>query len=178
MQVSRCWHAPQAVPNSVNFSVLTAMRNMQVIEFVQFKQRLDRSHSLAVTRAEQSFVKLRKAVPRGFASMQSVLQDISQSLNQSSAVPSVEELRFNEDLSTRPAWLPPPEGSVEGSLIDWWHEQLSESSDTGTVRPTNMVLSLIMSVCPSLQCCLCPWCLQCQKPCCKESRQLSCPDLS
>lgn len=101
-----------------------------MIEFVEFKERLESSHTLAVTTSEQSLIRIRKAIPRGFADVQSALQAASK--DQSSELPSVEQLRFNEDLSTRPAWLPPCGDPWGGALIDWWHAQHFTQCDAGT----------------------------------------------
>ncbi len=109
---------------------------MQIIEFVEFKERLERSHALAVARSEQSLIQIRRSVPRGHADVQSALKDACQSLKasslltQHSGLPRLEQMRFNEDLSTRPAWLPPQAGPVTGSLLGWW-EQQAHTSDTG-----------------------------------------------
>ncbi len=108
----------------------TLMCELQVIEFVEFKERLERSHTLAVTTSEQSLIRIRKTIPRGFAAVQAALHKASKDCH-SSELPSVEQLRFNEDLSTRPAWLPPCGGPVGGALIDWWHRQRSTGCDTG-----------------------------------------------
>lgn len=111
---------------------------MQIIEFVDFKQRLEQSHALAVARSEQSLVQIRRAVCRGFADFQSALKEACQNLNTSSllthrsGLPSLEQLRFNEDLSTRPAWLPPQTGGLGPSLLGWW-EQHAMACDTGIV---------------------------------------------
>lgn len=109
---------------------------MQIIEFFDFKERLEQSHALAVARSEQSLVQIRRAVPRGFTDFQSALKEACQTLNtsslltQRSGLPSLEQLRFNEDLSTRPAWLPPQTGGVGPSLLGWW-EQHAMACDTG-----------------------------------------------
>ena len=109
---------------------------MQIIEFVAFKERLEGSHALAVARLEQSLIQIRRSVPRGHADVQSALKDARQSLKasslltQHSGLPRLEQMRFNEDLSTRPAWLPPQRGPIAGSLLGWW-EQQAHTSDTG-----------------------------------------------
>lgn len=110
---------------------------LQVIEFVEFKERLERSHALAAARSEQSLLKIRKAIPRGFAPVQSALQEASEGHAQSSGMsedselPSLDQLRFNEDLSTRPPWLPPCGAAVGGCLMDWWREQPTSTCDKG-----------------------------------------------
>jgi len=109
---------------------------MQIIEFVEFKERLERSHALAVAKSEQSLIQIRRSVPRGLTDVQSALKAACQSLNatslltQHSGLPRLEQMRFNEDLSTRPAWLPPQRGPVTGSLLGWW-EQQAHTTDTG-----------------------------------------------
>ena len=96
------------------------------------------SHTLAVMRSEMNLSKVRKAIPRGFASVQSALQEASNSpalssgVTQVSELPSLEQLRFNEDLSTRPAWSPPLQCFVGGALMEWWHQQQC-THDAGSV---------------------------------------------
>lgn len=107
-----------------------------MIEFVEFKERLERSHALAVARSEQSLIRIRKATSRGFTPVQSALQETSKTQAQSSGMGqdselSLDKLRFNEDLSTRPPWLAPCGGPVGGSLMDWWQKQQNLMSDTG-----------------------------------------------
>lgn len=107
-----------------------------MIEFVEFKERLERSHALAVARSEQSLTKIRKAISRGFTPVQSALQEASRAQAQSSSMGqaselSLDQLRFNEDLSTRPQWLPPCGGAVGGCLMNWWQEQQNLTCDTG-----------------------------------------------
>ena len=48
-------------------------------------------------------------------------------------------LRFNEDLSTRPAWLPPDCGQPNLALAQWWSSQPEQSSTLGapTVKMTS-----------------------------------------
>ena len=106
------------------------------MEFVEFKERLERSHALAVAQAEQSLIQIRRSVPRSYADTQSALEEACQNLNsgshltQQSNLPTLEQLRFNEDLSTRPAWLPPQKGFTGGSLLGWWEQQCN-AADTG-----------------------------------------------
>ena len=115
---------------------------VQVLEFVEFKERLERSHALAVARSEQVLVEIRRAVPQGFACIQAALREACQILTQGSLLTqhsgalSLEQLRFNEDLSTRPAWLPPQAGPMGAALLGWW-EQHSTAADAGMVSSTS-----------------------------------------
>ena len=110
----------------------------QVLEFVDFKIRLEQSHTLAVAQTEQALLGLKRAVPQGYASIQKALQgfrptdnDLPQSQSaQPCAVPELSQLRFNEDFSTRPIWLPPQGRCLAGSLLSWW-EQQDAASNTG-----------------------------------------------
>ena len=109
-----------------------------MVEFVEFKRRLEQSHALAVAKSEQSLMKIKQAIPNGLPAVQSALQETSRTLtpisgmSQVSELPSLEHMRFNEDLSTRPAWLAPFQGSVGGALLEWWqHQQQAGTSDTG-----------------------------------------------
>ena len=123
---------------------------MQVIEFVNFKERLERSHALAVARSEQALTQIRQSVPQHASNIQSALsgacQNLSQTslLTQHSRLPSLEQLRFNEDLSTRPSWLPPQECGVGTSLLHWW-EQQATVMDSG--RSPHFAAASSMCVC-------------------------------
>ncbi|DBA69455.1 TPA: hypothetical protein ACH3X2_012800 [Trebouxia sp. C0005] len=145
----------------------------KIIEFVDFKERLERSHALAVARSEQSLIQIRRSVPRGHTDVQSALKDACHSLKatslltQHSGLPRLEQLRFNEDLSTRPAWLPPQRGPAMGSLLGWW-EQQAHTANTGYGRcwwaqpsaaelPSPDAQALRQDRCRHLQiCCLMP----------------------
>lgn len=109
----------------------------QVLEFVDFKRRLEQSHSLAVAQTEQALLALRRAVPQGYSSIHTALQGFSQTDAQiqpqaarPAAMPSLAQLRFNEDLSTRPTWLPPQGASPAAQGLSWW-EQQPKQNQTG-----------------------------------------------
>ena len=97
---------------------------MQTLELMDFKARLEQSHTRAVARVEAAaldtatwaFAIASKA--GGSAASRRVPED-----GLTPPVPGVlssARLRFNEDLAHRPAWLPPPTGSTHVSIAEWW----------------------------------------------------------
>lgn len=104
----------------------------QVLEFVEFKERLERSHALAAALNQKALLGLRRAVPQGFSSIQAALQGFrhTDTSQVSLARPKLEQLRFNEDLSTRPGWLDPVGGSSVAGLLRLW-DQAAVTCSTG-----------------------------------------------
>ena len=108
----------------------------QVLEFVDFKIRLEHSHTLAVAQTEQALLGLKRAIPQGYTSINKALQgfrhtdtEVPQSQSaHPSATPELSQMRFNEDLSTRPIWLPPQGGYLAGNLLSWWEQQDADSN--------------------------------------------------
>ncbi len=115
---------------------------LQVVEFVDFKERLAASHTWALGRAEEAALRLRTAASGagagagGAAATQLLLAALegvglvqegprgSQGSDsvESDAQGQVPGLRFNEDLSTRPAWLPPAAAPCRLAVAEWWEE--------------------------------------------------------
>ena len=58
--------------------------------------------------------------------LQSFLPEFSQADGQATSA-----LRFNEDLSTRPAWLPPDSGRPSLALARWWSSQPDQQTSLG-----------------------------------------------
>eukprot|EP00249_Psilotum_nudum_P015279 c25240_g1_i1 orf=38-2890(+) len=82
----------------------------KVLEFVQFKERLQHSHNLLLARAEDSILKL-KQKSESPEDLEAVLAHMSygnQSLEWSQDEKLI-ALSFNEDLKTRPWWSPAPD---------------------------------------------------------------------
>lgn len=102
----------------------------QVLEFVAFKERLDASHSRAVCRAEQALADARQAALDGASALTTALTaalTASPQLLPGSETPALvaprggRVLRFNQDLSTLPAWYPPHTASPPHlAPAAWW----------------------------------------------------------
>jgi hypothetical protein len=108
----------------------------QVLEFVCFKDRLERSHSFVLARAEQQIVFISKAAAAGpdqaaAAAVAAVLA-LPRSLLGSC---DWQGMRFNDDLTTRLPWLPPIEGPRHLMIMMWWEQQqqqqVGSSSSSG-----------------------------------------------
>lgn len=121
---------------------------MQVVEFVDFKERLARSHTRALGRAEEAALKLRVAAAGGApgsggggggAGGTALLLAALEGSGELSVAPLPPQLalpgqakpaglRFNEDLSTRPAWFPPHCGPARLAMAEWWSQWRSMGS--------------------------------------------------
>ncbi len=95
----------------------------QVIEFVDFMQRLQQSHTRyqELTERPMQFLRaLNDQVP--------ALANGSAPSTSANDLPAV--LRVNADLSTRPAWYPPLAGDCGLAPARWW-DQCSQLVDQG-----------------------------------------------
>ena len=107
---------------------------LQVIEFVAFQQRLQQSHSLAAVKAER----LNSACLRFMADSkrQEGKQGFKAALAAAGGFQGAVRLRFNQDLNTRPCWLPPVSGQLPLAQLQAW-AQLGDACMPGqTLRPT------------------------------------------
>jgi hypothetical protein len=107
----------------------------QVLEFVCFKERLERSHSFVLARAEQQIVFISKAAAEGpdqaAAAAAAAVSALPRSLLGSC---DWQGMRFNDDLTTRLPWLPPIEGPRHLMILMWWEQQqqqVGSSSSSG-----------------------------------------------
>jgi N-terminal acetyltransferase B complex non-catalytic subunit len=109
----------------------------KVPEFVDFKERLQHSHARALAAIAQTLASSGSCgggdgKPASHVALQHVRQllvagavagaadkEAAASCSDGAGGP---QLRFNEDLTTRPSWYPP--GSAgSGALADWWQQQ-------------------------------------------------------
>lgn len=98
------------------------------VEFVDFRERIENSHTRAAARAEHALASIRdasasvaKAVPAAAAALTQLEEGVSLAL--SSPQPTLAALRFNEDLSIRPDWFGPEYIAAAGprhALRKWW----------------------------------------------------------
>ncbi|KAK9804253.1 hypothetical protein WJX72_003568 [[Myrmecia] bisecta] len=95
----------------------------KVVEFVDFKERLERSHTRALAGSELALMHLRRAALGSLAAAHQAAEEAAFMIGQ---LPDVGDagvaaaMRFNEDLSTRPAWLPPLAASPGLQVAAWW----------------------------------------------------------
>jgi hypothetical protein len=98
---------------------------VQVLEFVCFKERLERSHTFVLARAERAIHSICTAAaaaqPGGVAAavaaaVQALRLDHLDSI-------SWRGMRFNDDLTTRLPWLPPIQGPRQLLVLTWWEQQ-------------------------------------------------------
>lgn len=100
-----------------------------MLEFQAFARRLARSHARAVGEAEVAVGRLRGAVASasvGAAASPAQLMALSAAAALSGAggdTAAGAGMRFNEDLSLRPAWLPPCGAGPRLALLQWWDLQ-------------------------------------------------------
>eukprot|EP00798_Chlamydomonas_sp_ICE-L_P022019 gene22019-29079_t len=119
----------------------------KVLEFVAFRERLKYSHTSALAKAEASLLVLSHAAvsqhleASALAVRSACLALPPADAPSSTAAPAREpsqqperqytsgcKLRFNEDLSTRPAWYPPTSEASHLAPTEWWS---GRSSSTG-----------------------------------------------
>lgn len=99
---------------------------MQVLEFVCFKERLERSHTFALARAERAIQSISTAAaaaahPDGVtAAVAAALQALR--LDHLDSI-TWRGMRFNDDLTTRLPWLPPIQGPRQLLVLTWWEQQ-------------------------------------------------------
>jgi len=92
----------------------------KVVEFVEFKERLDDAIGRASSHVESAFLRIRSAFHEGWPQAQACMHDVSRDQQFLWSSTQFEKLRFNEDLSTRPSWLPPSTAGPSLDLADWW----------------------------------------------------------
>jgi hypothetical protein len=97
---------------------------LQVLEFVCFKERLERSHSFVLARAEQQIIFISKAAAAGSDQAAAAAAAAVSALPRSQLGScDWQGMRFNDDLTTRLPWLPPIEGPRHLMILMWWEQQ-------------------------------------------------------
>lgn len=91
----------------------------KIPEFVDFWETLGRSHSHWLADAEADVLKLRTA------GTPAQLREAAEKLVESAmgrvlSAPLMDNLRFNEDLSTRPEWYAPSATDARFAVAQWW----------------------------------------------------------
>jgi N-terminal acetyltransferase B complex non-catalytic subunit len=99
----------------------------KVPEFVDFWETLGKSHTRWSGAAEKAIIKMQNSGSSGGGSASSNLAVTAKEIvvaNESleSSRPQVDKIRFNEDLSTRPAWFPPAAVDNRLAIASWWEE--------------------------------------------------------
>jgi N-terminal acetyltransferase B complex non-catalytic subunit len=99
----------------------------KVPEFVDFWETLGASHTRWSGAAEGNILKLKSGTsPSGGSSGNALaLASIAKGIvetdsNSLSPRPQIDTIRFNEDLSTRPAWFPPAAVDTRLAIASWW----------------------------------------------------------
>jgi len=109
----------------------------KVPEFVDFWETLGKSHTRWSGAAEQNILKLQNSTHNsssggsnktgtpGIAGLAAIAKEIvtKEPNGVESIRPQVDNLRFNEDLSTRPAWFPPAAIDTRLAIAFWWEER-------------------------------------------------------
>jgi hypothetical protein len=99
--------------------------HLQVLEFVCFKERLERSHSFVLARAERAILSVCSAAAAGApgsaaAAVAAAVEALPLGYLDSN---NWHGMRFNDDLTTRLPWLPPIKGLRQLVVLDWWEHQ-------------------------------------------------------
>lgn len=103
---------------------------VQVVEFVDFKERLEQSHAVAGADAEAG-----AAAAAASQSTSTMSRNAGNAVSEPSTSTEAPRLRFNEDLSTRPAWLPPGCGEVRFAMAEWWQQHSSSAVPGASLTP-------------------------------------------
>ena len=131
-------HVDQVIEASE--SIFTAYEQgtySKVPEFVDFWETLGNSHTRWSGAAERNILKLQnsssssgsgsnnKTGTPGGAGLAAAAKEIvaKDPAGVESTRPHVDNLRFNEDLSTRPAWFPPAAVDTRLAIASWWEER-------------------------------------------------------
>jgi hypothetical protein len=101
---------------------------VQVLEFVCFKERLERSHSFVLARAERALLSIttaaagsgQQASASAAAAVAAAVQALP--LEQLDSL-NWRGMRFNDDFTTRLPWLPPIQGPRQLVVLLWWEQQ-------------------------------------------------------
>jgi hypothetical protein len=107
---------------------------VQVLEFVCFKERLERSHNFMLARAERAALRIRtaalKAGEAGAAAEAVAAAVAALPLSQLQSC-DWQGMRFNDDLTTRLPWLPPIQGPRQLVVLQWWEQQQQQQQRQG-----------------------------------------------
>lgn len=113
------------------FAVIVAV---QVLEFVCFTERLERSHSFVLARAERALLSITAAAAaaggqQGAAGAPAAVAAAVQALplEQLDSI-NWRGMRFNDDLTTRLPWLPPIQGPRQLVVLSWWEQQQQQGT--------------------------------------------------
>lgn len=103
-----------------------------------FKERLERSHSFVLARAERALLSITTAAAAGSgqqakasaaAAVAAAVQALP--LEQLDSI-NWRGMRFNDDLTTRLPWLPPIQGPRQLVVLLWWEQQQQQGTGTGS----------------------------------------------
>lgn len=115
----------------------------QVLEFVCFKERLQRSHNYVLARAEHAILSIGTAAatsPGAAAkAAQAAVVDIPLAVLDSL---DWQGMRFNDDLTTRVPWLPPIAGPRHHQLLLWWEQHQQQRFDSSEGSSSSNVNAL------------------------------------
>ncbi|GIM01385.1 hypothetical protein Vretimale_6211 [Volvox reticuliferus] len=111
----------------------------KVLEFTAFRERLAAAHTLAVVHTESGLEDCFRSSGSGGGGGGSSRSSGAEAVAAVDAVrsaavaaagrlnpdnlPTASSLRFNWDLSTRPAWLPPGQEGPSAAVLEWWRSR-------------------------------------------------------
>jgi hypothetical protein len=103
------------------------------LEFVCFKERLERSHSFVLAHAEQQLLAISNAAAAAGPEQAAAAAAAAVTALPLSLLSSCDwqGMRFNDDLTTRLPWLPPVEGPRHLMIMLWWEQQQQQQQGAG-----------------------------------------------
>jgi hypothetical protein len=120
----------------MNLVVSVHILNKQILELVSFKERLAASHTRAVVAAEAEAAALASVAEACLAPGSPTPSEAMAPLGADKrgfGMRSDGQLRFNEDLALRPAWLPPALEEPRLAVAEWW-ELHARTSPQGKLK--------------------------------------------
>ncbi len=101
----------------------------KIPEFVDFWETLGNSHTRWSATAEKNILKLKsqQAAATTTTTLAATAKEIVE--NAAGHRTQVDKIRFNEDLSTRPAWFPPAAVDTRLALVSWWEGRANDDGE-------------------------------------------------
>lgn len=109
--------------------LLASCLSSQVLEFVCFKERLERSHTYALTRCESAILTITQAAATAAGAAAAAVAAAVRELPLGH-LDSIDwrGMRFNDDYTTRLPWLPPIAGPRHLVVLLWWEQQHQQAA--------------------------------------------------
>eukprot|EP00210_Caulerpa_lentillifera_P001792 g1722.t1 len=103
----------------------------KILEFVSFKDRLEMSHTFHMIKCDQSISQIISSIRSDLKSVEQSVEEACVELEPDKVNGSYfSRLIFNEDVQTRPQWLPLVYGDYRFATIEWWTQYITKQNST------------------------------------------------